>query len=254
MKKLMFAVAAMAAGIAVADITSSNIVGYSNKAAEGNLNFYAPQFVTVGCNTIDIQDIELKDTEGMVGYGDSMQIIGPLGNATKSYSYWAGYMDPTMTVTKDFYWANDDLTPVVSSIDRAAGIAIDNASLIDFNLSNAGEVIAEDVTVPAEANLNWLGNPFSANISIQDIELKDTEGMVGYGDSLQIVGPLGNASESFSYWGGYMDPTSTVTKDFYWANDDLTPVEKTLKPGDGFAIDNASELVFDIVIKCPYSL
>ena len=210
--------------------------------------------MTVGCNTIDIQDIELKDTEGMIGYGDSLQIVGPLGSAKEMYSYWGSYMDETSSIKKDFYWANDDFTPAVVSLDRADGIAIDNMNSMDFDLSNAGEVVAEDITVPAEANLNWLGNPFSANISIQDIELKDTDGMVGYGDSLQIVGPLGSAKEMYSYWGSYMDTTSTVTKDFYWANDDFSPVEMTLKPGDGFAIDNMNSMVFDIVIKCPYSL
>ena len=213
-----------------------------------------PQFTSVGFNTVNIQDIELKDEMGMVGYGDSMQIIGPLGNAKESYFYWANYMDPTTSVTKDFYWSYEDFTPVVMSFDKADGIAIDNAASLEFQLANAGEVIAGDVTISAEPNLNWVGNPFSAAISIQDIELKDEMDMVGYGDSMQIVGPLGNAKESYFYWANYMDPTSTVTKDFYWSYEDFTPVNKTLNPGDGFAIDNAAQMEFDIIIKCPYSL
>ena len=254
MKKLMCAAAALIAGVAVADVTSANIVGYAKKAATSNLNFYAPQFVTIGYNTIDIQDIELKDDAGMIGYGDSLQIVGPLGSANAMYSYWISAMDPTGTVKKDFYWADDTLAPVAVSLDRADSVAVDNAALIDFQLSNAGEVVDEDVSIAAEANLNWLGNPFSSDVSIQNIELKDASGLVGWGDSLQIVGPLGSAQEMYSYWSSAMDTTGSVKKDFYWANDDFSPAERMLKPGEGFAIDNAAQMEFDVIIKCPYSL
>lgn len=190
----------------------------------------------------------------MVGYGDTMQIAGPLGSPQGSYFYWGSYMDPTKTVAKDFYWANQDLTPADISFDKADGIGIDNAALLEFDIANAGEVISGDLTFGATANLNWLGNPFSAAISIQNIELKDELGMVGYGDTMQIAGPLGSPQGNYFYWGSYMDPTKTVTKDFYWANQDLTPADKIFEPGEGFEIDNAALMEFDITIKCPYSL
>lgn len=190
----------------------------------------------------------------MIGYGDSMQVVGPLGNAKEMYSYFIGAMGAAYGVTSDFYWANEDLSPAEVSFDRADGIAIDNGNSFDFNLVNAGEVIASDITVAAQPNLNWLGNPFSADISIQDVKLTDELGMVGYGDSMQIVGPLGNAKEMYSYFIGAMGAAYGVTTDFYWANEDLSPADKTLKPGDGFAIDNGNSFVFDITIKCPYSL
>ena len=231
-----------------------NLVGYNTKAAEANLNYYAPQFTSVGGNTVDIQDISLTDEMGMVGYGDIMQIAGPLGSPMANYAYWASYMDPTFTVTKDFYWANEDLTPANVSFDKADGIGIDNSNSMEYDIGNAGEVIVGDITIQASGNLNWLGNPFSANISIQDIELKDEAGMVGYGDIMQLAGPLGSPMANYAYWASYMDPTFTVTKDFYWANEDLTPADKTFAPGEGFAIDNSNSMEYDIVIKCPYSL
>ena len=49
MKKLMFAAAAIAAGVAVADVTSANVVGYQNQTMElVNSTMAGGSFVTVG--------------------------------------------------------------------------------------------------------------------------------------------------------------------------------------------------------------
>ena len=236
----------------MADVESNNIVGYTTKAAGANLNWYAPQFFTVGCNTTDINDIRLDDGgAGMVGYGDSMQIVGPLGNATEMYSYWIAAMDPTETAT-DCYWANEEMVPVNVSFDAGDGIAVDNGAELAYNINNAGDVPTNDVSFVAREGLNWSGNPFPAAIDISAISLDDGDaGMVGYGDSMQIVGPLGNATEMYSYWIAAMDPTETATG-CYWADEEMKPVKVTLNPGDGFAIDNASGLAFSIKIACPY--
>ena len=85
---------------------------------------------------------------------------------------------------------------------------------------------------------------------INDIQLNDDgAGMVGWGDSMQIVGPLGNASEMYSYYDKSLHPSGTATKN-YWGDDNMDPVTVTLQPGAGFAIDNANGLTFDVVIKC----
>ena len=190
----------------------------------------------------------------MIGWGDVMQIAGPLGPASANYFYWSSMADPTGTVTKDYYWANEDYTPAKVSFDKADGIGIDNMNSMEFDIANAGEVIVGDLTLAATANLNWLGNPFSAAIDIQDIELTDEGGMIGWGDVMQIAGPLGPAVANYFYWSSMADPTGTVTKDYYWANEDYTPAVKKFEPGEGFAIDNMNSMVYDIIIRCPYSL
>ena len=66
----------------------SSIVGYNNTAARANLNWYTPVFRTIGGNTTDINDINLNyDNAGTVGMGDSMQIVGPMGNPIGGYFY-----------------------------------------------------------------------------------------------------------------------------------------------------------------------
>ena len=210
-------------------------------------------FRSLGCNTTDINDIQLNDNgAGMVGWGDSMQIVGPLGNASEMYFYWDSSMDPNQEATKP-YWGDDGCNPVNVSFAEGDGIAIDNAAELTFDIVGSGEVPSTEVTFSADANLNWSGNPFPQAINLNNITLDDGgAGMVGWGDSMQIVGPLGNASEMYFYWDSSMDPNQEATKP-YWGDDGCNPVDVTLEPGAGFAIDNAAELTFSVKIACPYS-
>lgn len=73
--------------------------------------------------------------------------------------------------------------------------------------------------------------------------------MVGWGDSMQIVGPLGNASEMYSYYDKSMNPAGEEAGNF-WGDENIEPVNVNLAPGAGFAIDNANGLTFDIQIEC----
>ena len=226
------------------------VVGYNNTAARGNLNWYAPCFRSIGFNTTDINDIQLNDGgAGMVGWGDSMQIVGPLGSASEMYSYWDPSMDPNGEATTR-YWGDDACEPVDVSFDEGDGLAIDNANELTFDIVGAGEVSTNLVTFAARENLNWSGNPFPVTISINSVQLDDGgAGMVGWGDSMQIVGPLGSASEMYSYWDPSMDPNGEATTR-YWGDDACEPVNVNLAPGAGFAIDNANGLTFNVTIEC----
>jgi len=252
MKKLMIAAVASMAAVGAFAIESANVVGYNNTAARADLNWYAPVFRSIGYNTTDIQDIDLSDGgAGMVGWGDSMQIVGPLGNASENYAYWDPSMDPAGVATT-CYWGDDACNAVAISFDEGDGIAIDNANALTFDIVNAGQVATNDVSFAARADLNWSGNPFPVVIDIQAISLDDGgTGMVGWGDSMQIVGPLGNASENYAYWDPSMDPAGAATT-CYWGNDVCEPVTRAFEPGEGFAVDNANGLDFNIKIACPY--
>jgi len=216
------------------------------------LNWYAPQFLTVGANTIDINAIKLDDGGAMaVGWGDSMQIVGPLGNPETMYFYWDASIHPSGEATSA-YWGDDAGAPVEVSFDAGDGIAIDNPNEIEFAIQNAGQVANEKVTIPARANLNWTGNPFPAPINLNAITLNDDGAMsVGWGDSMQIVGPLGNPETMYFYWDASIHPSGEATA-AYWGDDAGAPVDVTLQPGAGFAIDNPNELTFNIEIACPY--
>ena len=64
MKKLMFAAAAIAAGVAMADISSSNIVGYQNKDVSRLLSNQIVTFEKVGGEGSDITEFYPVDENG----------------------------------------------------------------------------------------------------------------------------------------------------------------------------------------------
>ena len=136
MKKLIALAAVATCGAALA-VESANIVGYNNTAARGNLNWYAPVFRSLGCNTTDINDINLDDDgAGNVGWGDNMQIVGPLGNPSAIYCYWDSSMDPNGTATKP-YWGDDGCNPVDVTLEPGSGFAIDNPNGNTFTIKIA---------------------------------------------------------------------------------------------------------------------
>ena len=231
-----------------------NIVGYNNTTAGANLNWYTPVFRTIGENTTDINDINLNDDNaGTVGMGDSMQIVGPMGNSIGGYFYWIKDMDMSGTVTTPYFWADDSFSPVNVSFDGGDGIAIDNPNELTFSIVNAGEIPSGEVSFDAEENLNWTGNPFPAPIDISAVQLDDDgAGTVGMGDSMQIVGPMGNSIGGYFYWIKDMDMSGTVTTPYFWADDSFSPVTATIEPGSGFAIDNPNGLTFKVKIASPY--
>ncbi len=118
-------------------VESANVVGYYNTAARENFNWYAPMFLTAGANTTDINAIQLDDGGmGMVGWGDSMQIVGPLGNATAAYMYYDKSMNPAGEEAGNF-WGDETLAPVNVTLQPGEGFAIDNANGLVFNIEIA---------------------------------------------------------------------------------------------------------------------
>ena len=101
------------------------------------MNWYAPVFRTVGYNTTDINDIQLNDSgAGTVGWGDNMQIVGPLGSASEAYFYYDKSVHPSGTATSN-YWGDDTTAPVSVSLAPGAGFAIDNPNGYTFDVKIA---------------------------------------------------------------------------------------------------------------------
>ena len=111
MKKLMFAVAAIAAGVAVADVISANIVGYATRDTdetdlrEGDQCF-APQFVSVGENGVKLLDLKF-DFSAIAKIGGEVKIqrLDKNGFTTDSWQYYKGQ---TRGAFKTEGWYNKD--------------------------------------------------------------------------------------------------------------------------------------------------
>ena len=90
MKKLMFALAAVACGTLLAadgSIQSANIVGYQTLEVESTgFTFTVPTFESI-TGAIDIQDIQLIITGDATG-ADNIQILGSAGETLETYNWF----------------------------------------------------------------------------------------------------------------------------------------------------------------------
>ena len=92
MKKLMFAVAAIAAGVALADdlIPSGNIVGYNNIALRYGGTVTGPNFISVGKDKIDLTSFGVGGESYAPGESAAdvvIQVLKYNGSTEASYSW-----------------------------------------------------------------------------------------------------------------------------------------------------------------------
>ena len=249
MKKMLAACAAMmVAGLVSADITSDNIVGYTQKTATAGFNWYTPMFTGVGLNTIDIQDIVLSGDA--VGFGgENIQILDEGGATATMYIY----LDGEMSGLGETCWLDDNMEKATASFASGDGIMIDTGDEgAGISCTAAGEVPTADVTFTTIAGFNFTGNPFPAAIDIQDITITDDAGAVGWGgENIQILDEGGATATMFIYLDGEMSGLGETC----WLNDDMEKATFSFAPGDGFMIDTGdSGAGYTVKIKAPYTL
>jgi len=256
MKKTMFAAAALAAGFAMADVVSSDIVGYAGNTTGADNNFVCVPFNAVGFNTADIQQIKLSDGGA-----------GGIGWASETFEIWEGlptvvagsgffYLDPSMDPAgeaTDYYWGDESANKASFSIAQGQGVVVNCAA--DLSFVTAGEVPVEQVSFTSIADNNFTGNPFPQTIDIQAIKLSDGgEGGIGWASETFEVWegvPTVVADSGFFYLDPSMDPAGEAT-DYYWGDESANKATYSIEPGQGVVINCAEGLT--VTIDPPYSL
>ena len=104
MKKLMIAAAALTAGFAMADVVSSDIVGYAQNGLKFGATMATPQFVNVGAGVaLDLQSLKATGDEA----SDNVQIqtLDAGGYTVDTYDWndWAN---------AEACWVDGDWNPV----------------------------------------------------------------------------------------------------------------------------------------------
>ena len=196
MKKLMFAAAAIAAGVAVADVNSANVVGYVTKGARGGFTYFTPTFRALsGDQTkIDINEIQMDadvDTDAAdlqflnVNGGTELDNDGEL----LAYSWvkagdsrYKGDVDMTGkngvwaikggTRLQPKYYDPDPTIGQPNMLDIGQGVQIGGTS--DMKFQNAGQVGTESVAVltrQARGGFTYFGNPFPVEMSVNNIQM-----------------------------------------------------------------------------------
>ena len=198
MKKLMFAAAVIAAGVAVADVTSANVVGYVTKGARDGFCYFTPTFRAVSGDQakIDINDIQMG-ADVTTGAAD-LQFLNVNGGTEvdkegellayvwvqNGDSKYKGDVDMTgkngvwaVQVGSGFNTRYYDPDPSIGQpklLDVGQGIQIAGSS--DMKFQNAGQVGTESVEVltrQARDGFTYFGNPFPVEMDINNIQMDE---------------------------------------------------------------------------------
>ena len=242
----MLSAAVIAAGVAMADIVSSDIVGYNTKtvAKKNYQEMVGASFNSIGAEALDIQDIVLV---GDLANGGSW--IKWWDSATKTYSAKAVYVDtlcdpsdPTGDTDLDYGgWGDNDWFPVVKTFAPGEGFWFGaNKDSVGITTAGAVEKSENQYVGRNVAKKNYqvmVINAFPTALDIQDIVL---DGDLANGGSwIKWWDPVNKVYSSKAVYVDTLcdptDPTGDTDLDYGgWGDNDWFPVDKTFNTGDGF--------------------
>ena len=110
MKKLMFAAATLAAGFAVADIVSSDIVGYAKNGLRSGATIITAQFLDIGQSSVSLQT--LRPTGDEIDWTVEIQVLDNGGSTINDQDY--------MWVDGEG-WCTPDGDPITEDVTFAPG-------------------------------------------------------------------------------------------------------------------------------------
>ena len=179
MKKIMFAAAALAAGVAMADagLVSSDIVGYAQTALQSGATMLTPQFLNVAnSNAMPLEKLvpvgESVDADG----GISIQTLDA-GGVTVDMYQWINW--PADGIVG---WCDDEWN-VVSGVTFAPGAGLwVTGTGSGAAIQSAGAVGTADVQVQLRSGATATGIPYPTTVALQDI--------VPAGDSVNTDGGI----------------------------------------------------------------
>ena len=255
-KKMLAVGAAVVGTVAMADIISSSVVGYTGSTTGADNNFVTIPFNAIGFNTSDIQQIKLSDGgAGTIGWGTENFSIwegAPTVVEGSGFFYWDKSIDPAGEATT-YYWGDDTGAAASFSVAPGQGVVVNSAADLNFTIS--GEVPSEPVSFTSVAENNFTGNPFPQTIDIQAIKISDGDaGVIGWGTenfSIWEGAPTVVEGSGFFYWDKSIDPTGEATT-YYWGDDSGAKATYAIPANKGVVINCAADLT--ISIDPPYSL
>ena len=181
MKKLMIAAAALAAGVAMADVESANVVGYNTLEINKEYTLLAVNFEGITeTGTMDIQDL-FKKCDGMTtanaaSAADQIQIMHEEDGNYDYYYLSNGKAGKASTpATTDKWVCNnegaDKTVPAVRAIKsgEAFWYVSPKGKEAPYTITVAGSVMAApNVTKEFGAQYALIGNPYPCDIPLND--------------------------------------------------------------------------------------
>ena len=269
MKKLMFAAAALAAGIAVADVTSANIVGYAEATLRDVNETAGAAFVPVTGETIDVTDLvgtgydpyDMEEDEGGCSGEINLQMTDNRGRTEESY-FWNDYQYPDedneeiIIVVKG--WLDGDDEPVAKgdcTVAPGEGFLL-KCKGDGFGLQSSGEVLTDADQPVLLRNVNKLiANPTPVTVDLKncyvtgydDYDMETEEGGASGEVNAQKTDERGRTIQSY-FWNDYQYPDEDNEEEiitvYGWLDGDDEPIVKgdcTVGTGLGFLIKSKGD-------------
>ena len=224
MKKIMFGLAAAIAIGAIADVESSNIVGYGQNGLRFGYSLVTAQFVGVGGSTLSLESLKALGSEASDNV--TLAAVDEYGAAITTYIWndWAA-AEPC--------WVDESYAPV-ENVSITSGQAFWTGGSSDAqSVQSVGEVGFQDVVVPLRFGYTLVGNPFPVSVALQDIVA------VGEGTSdnvtLATIDEYGAAVDTY-IWNDW------AAAEPCWVNESYEPVENvSFAPGEGLWTGGSSD-------------
>ena len=225
MKKLMCAAAALVAGVAVADITSANIVGYAESALRSGAMMIAPQFVNIGTSKdIDLQSLTPTGS-GVIDQAE-IKVLNSYGVGVEDYIWTSG--DDVDSVND--CWANEDQDTKINDRTFAPGTGLWVYGKSGQGLRSVGEVEqVNDIVFPLCSGAIGCGNPFPVALDLQNI-IPEGSGIIDQAE-IKVLNSYGVGVEDYIWTSG--DDVDSVND--CWANEDQDTkiTGRMVLPGEG---------------------
>ena len=236
MKKLMCAIGAAAiAGIAMADISSANIVGYNTVFVKGDrMNLLTCSFETVGGSEDEADLNAIMDVSRLVPWDwDNWEAKDYIDTWDMEAGDWGPtyYVDVNLdTGTNRF--VDQDLNPVDVVVKAGASLWLFHVGEDLENFTFAGQVATgvKGYTLVG-GRMNLCGNPYPTSLNLNDPEQVVITGATGWDwDAWEAKDYVDTWDFTTADWG----PTYYYDNGQF-ADQDLNPVDDTaIQPGAGF--------------------
>ena len=214
-----------------AEVVSANTVGYQKVTLVPGFNFVAPQFLTVGGGSIDIQSVHLDVADADATGGDNIQILDADGNPVAQY-YWfpAEWIDGVKSG-----WVDE--TGDRAAVDIANGLAVLIEAVDDSTVTISGEVCTNDAATVSVAGFNFVGNASPVEVDIQDFQIDIADADATGGDNIQILDDTFNPVAQY-YWfpAEWIDGVKSG-----WVDETGDRAQVSIAPGQGFLFESVDD-------------
>ena len=252
-----------------AEVVSSNIVGYTKVSLEAGLNLIGSQFLLVGGQTPNINELTTS-LDGQSGYDDSTyspttELRVWTGNGYDTYGWTGDLLKDSpelageMGVTDDSIdnqWLDMDYAVTEDPLANGQGFWIKAGSAGSVTL--AGEVPSGDsITINLVAGLNLVAYPWPMNVDLAKIQVTGQKGYDNdsYNPTTEIRVWAGNGYDTYGWTGSLLTDSPDLASemgvtddslDNKWLNMDYEVPDEPINLGTGFWIkaQNAGTVTF----------